>query len=158
MVAKVWAFKMGTHELWFDGGCQVMRLSTWGLMSFGLIVANLWGFQHGDSWASVWLLPTYEAFKMGTYELWFHCCQLMRLSKWGLMSFGLMVANLWASKMATRELQQQKHRAQFQKPPPYHKRIKEHETNPTMTTVWWNISPTIIHIEYLLRKTKKRER
>jgi len=32
---------MGTHELWFDGGCQVMRLSTWGLMSFGLIVANL---------------------------------------------------------------------------------------------------------------------
>jgi hypothetical protein len=35
-----------------------------------------------------------QFFKMGTYELWFHCCQLMRLSKWGLMSFGLMVANL----------------------------------------------------------------
>jgi hypothetical protein len=49
--------------------------------------------------------------------------------------------------MATHELQQQqqKQRAQFQKPPPYHKRIKEHETNPTMTTVWSNISPTIIY-------------
>jgi hypothetical protein len=49
--------------------------------------------------------------------------------------------DLQASKMATHELQQQQQRAQFQKPPPYHKRIKEHETNPKMTTVWSNISP-----------------
>jgi hypothetical protein len=91
-------------------------------MSFGFIVANLWGFQNGDLWALVWWLPTYE------------------LQKWRLVSFN-----------------NKNNRAQFQKPPPYHKRIKEHETNPTMTTVWWNISPTIIHIEYLLRKTKKRE-
>lgn len=121
------------------------ELSKWGLMSFGLmVVANLWGFQNGDLRALGLIVANLWGFQNGgTYELQFDCCQLMyELSKWGgLTSFGLMVANLWASKMATHEQQQQ--RAQFQKPPPYHKRIKEHETNPTMTTVWWNISPPL---------------
>jgi hypothetical protein len=140
MVAKVWAFKMGTHELWFDGGCQLVRLSKWGLTSFGFDCCQLMRLSKwGDLWASVWLLPTYVwAFKMGgTYELWFDGCQLMSFKN------GDSWATTTTCSISKATTIPQKNQGAWDQPNNDNRLVK--------------YLPTIIHIEYLFRKTKKRE-